>query len=148
MKAPDAPASVEFRFWHPIEVRYSDLDPQRHVNHATYLTYMETARARYIEHLGLWGGEDFDELGMIVASAACDYQRAIVYNQRVRVGVRTTRLGNKSLEMAYLLQDESTGEELARGSTVMVAYDYVQERSKPIPQEWRDTISEFEGRAQ
>jgi acyl-CoA thioesterase FadM len=27
-----------FRYYHPIEVRYGDLDPQGHVNNARYLT--------------------------------------------------------------------------------------------------------------
>jgi len=28
-----------FKFYHAIEVRYGDLDPQGHVNNANYLTY-------------------------------------------------------------------------------------------------------------
>ena len=34
---------TDFRFFHPIEVRYSDLDPQGHVNHAKYLAFFEQA---------------------------------------------------------------------------------------------------------
>lgn len=134
-----------FRFFHPIEVRYGDLDPQRHVNHAKYFTYMEMARAKYIEQLGLWQGRDFDRLGMIVAQASCDYKQAIRYGQRVRVGVRTVRLGNKSLELDYRIEDEADGAELATGKTVMVAYDYIEGQSMPIPEAWRRAIEDFEG---
>lgn len=134
-----------FRFFHPIEVRYGDLDPQRHVNHAKYFTYMEMARAKYIEQLGLWQGRDFDRLGMIVAQASCDYKQAIRYGQRVRVGVRTVRLGNKSLELDYRIEDEADGAELATGKTVMVAYDYIKGQSMPIPEAWRRAIEDFEG---
>jgi hypothetical protein len=49
----------EFRFYHPIEVRYSDLDPQGHVNNAKFLTYLEQARIEYIGKLGLWDGSSF-----------------------------------------------------------------------------------------
>lgn len=139
--------SAPFRFSHPIEVRYGDLDAQRHVNHAKYFTYMELARAKYIEHLGLWQGRDFDRLGMIVAQASCEYKQAIRYGQRVRVGVRTTRLGNKSLELEYRIEDESDGAELATGRTVMVAYDYLGAKSIPIPEPWRRAIGDFEGNA-
>lgn len=30
-----------FGFYQPIEVRYGDLDPQGHVNNASYLTYID-----------------------------------------------------------------------------------------------------------
>jgi acyl-CoA thioester hydrolase len=135
----------EFRFYHPIEVRYGDLDSQRHVNHAKYFTYMEMARARYMERLGLWEGRDFDGLGVIVAQASCNYRQAIRFGQPIRVGVRTVHLGGKSWDLAYRLEDDSTYAELADGRTIMVAYDYRQERSMPIPAEWRTRIKEFEG---
>ena len=33
----------EFRFYHPIVIRFSDLDAQRHVNNARYFTFLEDA---------------------------------------------------------------------------------------------------------
>src|SRR3989304_2028477 len=74
-----------FRFSHPIEVRYADLDPQRHVNNAAVFTYLEQARAKYLEHLGLWGGGDFDDLGIIVAEASATYKAPISYSDQVVV---------------------------------------------------------------
>jgi hypothetical protein len=55
----------DFHFYHPIEIRYGDLDPQGHVNNAAYLTYMEQARLKYYEHLGLFKGNDFLRLGFL-----------------------------------------------------------------------------------
>ena len=43
-----------YRFHHPIEVRYGDLDPQGHLNNAKYLTYFEQARVNYLIDLGLF----------------------------------------------------------------------------------------------
>jgi len=134
-----------FRFSHPIEVRYADLDPQRHVNHAKYLTYMEIARAQYLKQIGLWNGVDFDRLGVIVASASCSFLRPILYGMPVRVGVRTAKLGTKSLRMDYVLEDAQDGAVLATGSTVLVGYDYVQMVSIAIPGDWRARLEEFEG---
>lgn len=34
---------------------------------------------------------------------------------------------------------------VALGRTVQVAYDYAAQTSIPVPQEWRDKISAFEG---
>jgi len=133
-----------FRFSLPIEVRYADLDPQRHVNNAVLFSYLEQARARYLQHLGLWDARDFDDIGIIVAEAAASFTQPIAYTDDVLVEAGVTRLGTKSFEFNYLVRT-SDGRQLATGRTVLVAYDYRQGRSIPIPDEWRRAILAFEG---
>jgi acyl-CoA thioester hydrolase len=133
-----------FHFYHPIEIRYGDLDPQGHVNNARYLTYLEQARIEYIMHLGLWDGQWFSQIGIILADAHLTFQAPIYFGQPIHVGVRTTRLGNKSLTVEYLIEDNSTHKEHAHGSTVLVTYDYENNQTIPIPENWRQRISEFE----
>ena len=137
----------EFRFYHPVEVRYADIDAQRHVNNVAFFAYMESARARYLQHLGLWDGKDFLKIGIIVAEAACTYKAAIGYGQPLRVGVRTARLGNKSLELHYTIEDAETGQEMATGRTIQVAYDYHANQTIPVPDAWRRAIAAFEALA-
>jgi acyl-CoA thioester hydrolase len=133
-----------FRFSHPIEVRYADLDPQRHVNNAVVFSYLEQARARYLQQLQLWDGRDFDRIGIIIAEASASYQAPIAFLDRVVVEVKTTRLGTKSLDVEYLVRSED-GSALATGRTVLVAYDYERAASIPLPEAWRRRIAEFEG---
>ena len=137
-----------FRYTHPVEVRYGDLDPQGHLNNAKYLTYFEQARINYIRHLGLWGGGSFLDIGIILADAQITYYAPVQFGQPVEVGVRISRLGNKSLTMEYALQDREDGTQFAAGSTVQVAYDYRANRSIPIPDDWRERINRFEGLGQ
>jgi acyl-CoA thioester hydrolase len=134
----------EFRFYHPIEVRYGDLDPQGHVNNAKFMTYMEQARVNYIRNLELWDGSSFLNIGFILAEARITFLSPILFTQQVRVGVRVSRLGNKSLDMEYRIEDSQSGEELARGSSVQVAYDYRSAQTIPLPGHWRQAIGEFE----
>jgi acyl-CoA thioester hydrolase len=143
---PEAKGSMpDFHFYHPIEVRYGDLDPQGHVNNAAYLTYMEQARLKYYERLGLFQGHDFLALGVILAEATCTYLAPILYGTSVHVGVRTVRLGNKSFQMEYAIQDQGSGAALASGKTTQVAYDYRARKSIPLPDSWRKILNEFEG---
>ena len=135
---------MEFRFYHPIEVRYGDLDPQGHLNNARYLTYMEQARIQYVKHLGLWKGESFLDVGVILADIHITFRAPVRFGQAVRVGVRVARLGGKSMEMVQVIEDAESGQELATGTAVLVAYDYHSSRSIPIMDEWRQTISDFE----
>lgn len=134
----------EFRFYHPIQVRYADLDPQGHVNNARYLSYLEQARVGYLLDLGLWDEQSFTDVGVLLADAHVDFLAPIYLGDSIRVGVRVARLGKKSLEMKYLIQDSQTQKELARGSTALVAYDYTTRDPIPIPEVWRHAIATFE----
>ena len=135
----------QYRFSHPIEVRYGDLDPQGHVNNAKYLTYFEQTRVAYLHHLGLFNtGQSFLEIGIILAEARVTFLSPVEFGTAVRVGARSTRLGNKSIEMAYSLQDTANDLELATGSAVLVTFDYNAQKTIPIPGNWRKAIIEFE----
>ena len=136
---------ADFKFFFSLQVRYGDLDPQWHVNNSRYLTYMEQARFAYLTHLGLFDGESFMDLGLIIADAHISFLAPITLGHKVRVGMRTTRIGNKSLNFEYLIEDETSGQALARGEVVGVAYDYPTHATIPVPQRWRDAITVFEG---
>lgn len=133
-----------YHFFHPIEVRYADIDAQRHVNNAVYFSYMEQARAKYLEQLGLWSTDDFEQIGVILAQATCKFLRAIEYGQRIRVGTATVRLGNKSFEMAHSIQCADDEREFAIGHVILVAYDYRSRASIALPDRWRKSLAEFD----
>ena len=137
----------EFNFYQPIEVRYGDLDPQGHVNNARYLTYMEHARVSYVRKLGMWDGGSFFHLGIIMADAHITFRAPILWGQSIRVGMRIVRLGHKSMDSIYSIEDVDSGRTLAEGSSVLVAYDYNLPGTIPIPDHWRRLIAEFEKEA-
>ena len=135
----------EFRISCPIQVRYGDLDPQGHVNNVRYLTYAEQARVSYLVELGLWDGVSFLDLGLIVADVHFTFLAPVIFRQPIRVGTRVTRIGHKSLHFEYQIEDEDTRQVMARGESVMVAFDYRAGVSIPVPPAWREKISAFEG---
>jgi acyl-CoA thioester hydrolase len=136
----------EFKFFHPTEVRYGDLDPQGHVNNAKYLTYFEQARIYYLIQLGLFNkDQSFMEVGVIIADIHVNYHSTTHYGDPIKVGVRTLKIGNKSITTEQCVMHAETGRVMASGNVVMVTFDY--EGLKPIlvPADWRQKISEFEG---
>ena len=135
----------DFRFSYPIEVRYGDLDPQGHVNNANFLTYLEQTRIHYLVALGLFKKDwSFLEVGIIVAEAQITFLSPILFGMDVMVEARVSRLGNKSMDMLYGMVDSATGAQLARASTTLVTFDYHENKTILIPDEWRRRISEFE----
>ena len=129
-------------------MRYGDLDPQGHVNNAKYLTYMEQARVAYLRHLGLWEGGSFLEIGIILADAHITFRAPIQFGAALRVGMRIARLGNKSVQSEYRIEEAADGREYASGASVLVAYDYQRGQTVVLPEAWREKIAEFEGLTQ
>ncbi len=136
----------EFKFYLPLQVRYGDIDAQGHVNNAHTLTFIEQGRFAYLRALGLWDGTDFFALPMIVADVHISYLAPVYFTQNVRIGVRVGRIGNKSVTFEYAIQDCDTGQVTTRAETVMVYYDYHTHTSLPVTAEWRQKISDYEGR--
>ena len=136
----------EYRFYHPVEVRYGDLDPQGHLNNAKFLTYFEQARIQYWIQMGFFTkDQSFMEIGVIVADVHLTYLAPVYFGQDIKVGVRVAKLGNKSMTWEQNIVEADTGKELARGELIIVAYDYKDEKTIPLPHLWREKIIEFEG---
>jgi acyl-CoA thioester hydrolase len=137
---------TQYRFYHPVEVRYGDLDPQGHVNNAKHLTYFEQARIQYLIELGLFTrDQSFMEIGVILADIHITYFEPIYFGQNIKVGVHPVKLGNKSMTWEQNIIDADSGRELAKGEVIIVTYDYKEQKTISIPHEWREKITEFEG---
>jgi acyl-CoA thioester hydrolase len=136
---------TEFKFFHPTEVRYGDLDPQGHVNNAKHLTYFEQARVHYFIELGLFSrDQSFMEIGVVIADIHIAYRAAIHYDDNIKVGVKTVKIGNKSITAEQCVMNTDTGEIMSSGTVVMVTYDYKDLKSIPVSDDWKKKISEFE----
>ena len=135
---------TSFSYYHPITIRYRDLDPQGHVNNSVYLTYLESARLGYYQQTGIYHPDSRILTGMVVVHNEIDYLAPIRFGQVVQVGLRVERLGTKSITFAFQIEGDSDGIPLARGKSVMVAYDNTTEQGIPIPPDWRVKISQFE----
>lgn len=130
----------DFRYQLPIRVVFRDIDFYRHVNNAVYITWTETARIDYCKVA-------FDRpLGsaqnVIMASQNFNYEKQVEYDDELVIGCRVSRIGNKSLDMAYEIYRD--GERVGYGVSALVAYDYDARRSIPVPDEWRRKITAYE----
>jgi len=137
-------AKKTFTYYHPIIVRYGDLDPQGHVNSAVYLTYLESARLGYYEKVGIWQRDSGMTTGMVVAHIEINYLAPIYLGQSLQVGLRVAHLGTKSITFDFQIEAVSDAKPLADGASVMVAYDNQAEKSIPMPPDWREKITRFE----
>lgn len=131
---------AEFRFDVEIPVRYRDLDTLGHVNNAVYATYLEQARAAYVDRVL---GMDLEDGGMVLASLEIDFRRpvdAAVGSIRVECGAIS--VGDSSFRMGYRVRDDDGDEPAATAESVQVAWDGAS--SRPLPAAWRESLRAFE----
>jgi acyl-CoA thioester hydrolase len=133
---------ARFRFSTTAEVRWRDLDPMGHVNNAVYFTYLEQARIHYLRELGLVPS-DPSGIGFILAEASCQFESPLQLGERVIIRTRVSQLRNSSFVFEYRAEAED-GRLVATARTVQVCYDYQAGRPIPVPDEWRESVTDYE----
>jgi acyl-CoA thioester hydrolase len=129
-----------FPFVHRETVRFNDCDAFGHVNNALYLTYLEQARIAFLQRLGLFGRpESTAEMSMILARCEIDFRAPTTVGDEIEIGVRPARFGTKSFDLDYELR--SGGRLIAEAKTVLVAFDYTQNRPIELPDDWRRSLA-------
>jgi len=131
-----------FRFRHPVEVRFKDIDIGGHAHHSHALVYFEEARWAYWREVV--GRGELSDVGYILAEASVRYHERVLWPARLDVGVRVTKLGRKHFEMDYEVLG-SDGRRLVSGRTVQVWYDYDKGCSGRIPEDVRQSIEALDG---
>lgn len=140
----------EFRHRTHVEVRFRDIDAFGHVNNAVFATYAEHARVRYLRDV--IGVDPVARMPLILAMLKIDFISPIMLGDEVEIGSRVDWIGTTSIGMAHRLASTAAAagpdqRELARVSSVLVAYDYQQARPMPVPAAWRTQMASYEQRA-
>ena len=131
-----------FKFSTHIEVRFRDLDALGHVNNAVYLTYFEIARLHYWKKL--FGNDAFHRHSFVVVRAECNYRSPAHSGEVLQVFAKVSEMKRSSFIFEYEIVEPQTGRIVADGSTVQACFDPKEKRAKPIPQDLRDSILQFE----
>jgi acyl-CoA thioester hydrolase len=125
-----------------IEVRFRDIDALGHVNNAVFLTYLEESRKNFMRRI-YHTSHPFGA-GFIMARIACDYLRPIRLEDHIRVILGVRKIGRKSFTLHYRIVDRSDENiRFAEAESVQVCYDYRENRSVPVSDDFREKLSRF-----
>lgn len=117
-----------------IQLRFADLDAYGHVNHATFFTFLETARTIVFKQPFL----NLMERGLLlmITKAECTYKKPIDLTGQVIVSMRVTGVRRTSFTLEYRVHD-GEGSTYAEAKTGMVCFD--EKRGKPaaLPDEMK-----------
>ncbi|MFJ8262369.1 acyl-CoA thioesterase [Rummeliibacillus sp. NPDC094406] len=94
----------EFSFYVPIQVRFSETDMFGHLNNTVPLIYFEQARTEFFNNLGLmqkWVESGTNDIP-VVADIQCDYVKQVFFEEKLKVYVKISTIGNSSIDLHYL----------------------------------------------
>ena len=119
-----------------IEVRFSDVDSQGHVNHLSVLEWIAHCRVRLIdERVDRSAVEDIDH---VLVRLDAGFHRKIFYPGSVEVTGRILQVGGKSVETEFYVHQRD--EIAASAGCVNVFFSTVTKKTIPIPDELRAAL--------
>ncbi|MCL6452978.1 MAG: acyl-CoA thioesterase [Alicyclobacillus sp.] len=129
-----------YRFSHDLRVRWAEVDAQRIVFNAHYLTYVDIAFAEYLRR-GLQVS-DGEMLHTVIARTTLNFRQPAHYDELLTIWVRTARIGRTSLTVLFCI---CRGEDvLAEVETTYVHVDVETGRPTAVPDDWREKMMAYE----
>ena len=122
----DFPVTIE------LPVQWGDQDTLGHVNNVVFFRWWESSRIAYAEKIDLLGADRSGRFGTVLASMTCDFRKQLVYPDTVLIGARIGRVGRSSLHIEHRLVSRRLNAVAAEAVSVMVSFDFEQQRSCPI----------------
>jgi acyl-CoA thioester hydrolase len=125
----------EFKFF----PRFNDTDALGHINNASYSTWFEEARRPIFEIFI----PDLDpkKWNLIIARVEIDYLAQGHYQKLTTIRTWVEKMGNSSF---ILLQEALQNDQvICRGKAFLVHFDYLNQKSVPIPEVHRSKLSQL-----
>ncbi len=137
-------AREDFAFFHPLRVRWAEVDMQAIVFNGHYLTYFDVAFTEYWRVLGLANVQEQARQGqeMFARKASIDYLAPARFDDELEIGVRCAGFGRSSIR--FVLEIHRGDQHLVSGELMYVYADTTIRKGVPVPQQWRAVMSEFE----
>ena len=120
-----------FKRLYDIETRWYDEDMLGHLNHGTAVTLIEDVRVRHAADIGL---EPYDKykFPFIVASMKFDYIKQISHPEKLTIGIKVSRIGEKSFDYEYGMFKEDDTECAIKCYMTLVCFDFLDQKSIPV----------------
>ena len=134
---------IQFHHVLPLQIRFNDVDKFGHVNNTVYFQFYDTAKTDYIA--SVCKGVDWERLAIVVVKIDAEFVAQIKANDHIAGRTRVVKIGNKSFHLEQDGIDVDTQEVKSRCFSIMVLYDLEHQQTIPIPDEWRQAMSIYDG---
>jgi YbgC/YbaW family acyl-CoA thioester hydrolase len=132
---------------HRLRVRWAEVDMQKIVFNAHYLTYIDTAVAEYWRAIGFPYPEGYVErhgADVFLRKATVEYLGPARYEDELAVYCRVAKLGRSSMTFHFEILRAGEDDPLVTAELVYVNADPVARKSAPLPEELRERVRRYE----
>ncbi len=135
----------KYKFYHPLRVRYVEMDPQQHVMFSQYLNYFDLGLTEYTRAIGYFYPEMVDSgVDMFYVKAECEYKGRACFDDLLHVHTRIGHIGKTSFTFEFAIYKPSNDELIATGKIVAVAVDAKTHETVCVPDKLREAVARFE----
>lgn len=121
-----------FLFQTTLPIYISHINYGNHLDNAALLTLVSEARMRFFKNLGFSEG-DIDGAGIIVADAAVQYRAEAFHGETLVFEMTVADIGRVGCDLLYKVSKQDSLQEVARGKTGIVFFDYNAREPVPVP---------------
>jgi len=127
-----------FRNWTVATIRYSDLDPNGHVNNGAINAFLEDGRVHFRDANMVSMGKDI-LTGFAVVKFSVEYNSLLFYPGSVDIGTTVIRVGGSSYTLGQAVFDGDRC--IASAEVVTVFFDPETNKSQPLTDELRRILT-------
>ena len=134
-----------FKFFVPLQVRFSETDMQGHVFFGNYFNYFDIGLVDYLKAVG-YTYDDFlkDGVDFFYVQTDCQFKGRAFFDEVLHVHVRVGKVGNSSFTFEFSIFEEVSGRPVAIGHITAVAIDKETRESIRVPERFRKAIADYE----
>ncbi len=136
----------DFRFFHRLRVRYSEVDWQGIVFNAHYLTYLDVAITEYFRKIGLDYMQLVQEgkMDMALVKTTLEFKSSAMFDEELEIGTRIFHIGNTSYSVEFEIYKTGSEDLVLRAQTIYVNYNSVKRKAEQVPVFFRSSVQTFE----
>ena len=117
-----------FTHFTSMPTRWRDMDSRQHINHAAYLTYLETSRLEFAATL--FG----EETEFIMGTLTIEYHKQLTHRATLHIGQKIVEIGNKSFKILSAIFREKEIDPVVTSLATLVSFDYELQKTLSVPE--------------
>jgi len=125
-------------FYEVIKPRVGETDALGHINNTVFPQWFEAARNPIFKLFSPDAALNVTEWNLILANMTIDFHVPLKFGNDVEIKTYISRIGTSSIDIYQEAWQANT--KFVSGTAVMVYYDYVNKKSQPIPNQFKQKM--------
>jgi acyl-CoA thioester hydrolase len=136
----------DFKHYYDVTVTFDQVDMLHIVNNAVYFNYIEQARIKYANDLGILPKQGIGLNGttFYMVRNEINYLKAALFEDKLRIYTRVSYIKHSSFGFEHIIENLDTKIIIAEGVGVLAHVDPSIKKSVPLPKEFYEMVKKFE----